>query len=73
MDNKELLYNSINYLNSIQFEINIDLLDFVAKKGNSLFYTEDDMSESERLQKAITIKIAETYKNIPIYLNTHAD
>jgi len=72
MENKELLYNSVNYLNSIQFEINIELLDFLAKKGNSLFYT-DDISESERLQQAITIKIAETYKNIPIYLNTHAD
>jgi hypothetical protein len=73
MENKQLLYNSVNYLNSIQFEINIDLLEFLAKKGNSLFYTDDDISESERLQQAITIKIAETYKNIPIYLNTHAD
>ena len=73
MENKKLLYNSVNYLNSIQFEINIDLLEFLAKKGNSLFYTDVDISESERLQQAITIKIAETYKNIPIYLNTHAD
>jgi hypothetical protein len=32
MENKELLYNSVNYLNSIQFEINIELLDFLAKK-----------------------------------------
>ena len=36
-------------------------------------YTEVAISDSERLQQAITIKIAETYKNIPIYLNTHAD
>jgi len=73
MENKQLLYDSVNYLNSIQFEINIDLLEFLTKKGNSLFYTDDDISESESLQQAITIKIAETYKNIPIYLNTHAD
>jgi len=46
LENRELLYNSVNYLNSIQFEINIDLLDFVAKKGNSLFYTDDQRSES---------------------------
>jgi hypothetical protein len=46
IENKELLYNSVNYLNSIQFEINIDLLEFLAKKGNSLFYTNEDISES---------------------------
>lgn len=73
IENKELLYKSVNYLNSIQFEINIDLLEFLAKKGNSLLYTNEDISESERLQQAITLKIAETYKNIPIYLNTHTD
>lgn len=73
IENKEFLYNSVNYLNSIQFEINIDLLEFLAKKGNSLLYTNEDISESERLQQAITLKIAETYKNIPIYLNTHTD
>lgn len=73
IENKELLYNSVNYLNSIQFEINIDLLEFLTKKGNSLFYINEDISESEKLQQAITLKIAETYKNIPIYLNTHTD
>ena len=73
IENKELLYNSVNYLNSIQFEINIDLLEFLGKKGNSLLYTNEEISESERLQQAITLKIAETYKNIPIYLNTHTD
>lgn len=73
IENKELLYNSVNYLNSIQFEINTDLLEFLAKKGNSLFYSNEGISESERLQQAITLKIAETYKNIPIYLNTHTD
>lgn len=73
IENKELLYNSVNYLNSIQFEINIDLLEFLTKKGNSLFDINEDISESEKLQQAITLKIAETYKNIPIYLNTHTD
>jgi hypothetical protein len=28
MENKELLSNAVNYLNSIQFAINIDLLNF---------------------------------------------
>jgi hypothetical protein len=75
MENKELLYNAVNYLNSIQFAINIDLLNFLDKEGNSFLYNdcEADITESEILQKVITIKIAETYKNIPFYLNTHAD
>lgn len=73
LENKKLLYNAVNYLNAIQFEINIDLLEFLANEGISLFYNNDAISDSERLQKAITIKIADTYKNIPFYLNTHAD
>lgn len=72
LENKESVYNAINYLNSIPFSINIDLLKFLTSEGKSLIDV-DDLTESEKLQNAITLKIAETYKNTQFYLNTHAD
>ena len=73
MENKELLYNSVNYLILFNLKLIQSYQIFLTKKSNSLFYTDDRIFESERLQQAITLKIAEIYKNIPIYLNTHAN
>ena len=73
MENKKNIYRAINYLNSIQFEINNDLLNFLLNEGNILLDIKKDKDNTELLQNIITIKIAETYKNLPFYLNTFAD
>jgi len=83
MKNKDNLYNAVNYFNSIKFSINNDLLNYLnTHKGELLINLLDnlklkagdkDISESEKLQRNITLKLAEIYKNIPFYLNTHAD
>ena len=36
MENKNVLYNSINKLNSIKFKINNDLLNFIENDGSYL-------------------------------------
>jgi DNA-directed RNA polymerase len=70
MENKKPLYNTINYLNSIKFSINNTLLDYLNNEGKYLL---EEIKADDLLQRTITLKIAETYKNIPFYLNTHAD
>jgi len=70
MENKRPLYNAINYLNSIKFSINNKLLDYLNDEGKYLL---DEIKVDDLLQRTITLKIAETYKNIPFYLNTHSD
>ena len=83
MKNKDNLYNAVNYFNSIKFSINNDLLNYLNTHNGELLINlldelklkagDKDISESEKLQRNITLKLAEIYKNIPFYLNTHAD
>ena len=81
MKNMDSLYNAINYLNSIKFSINVELLNYLCGEGNSLINLLDgkalqdskEVSDSEILQRTITFKLAEVYKNIPFYLNVHSD
>lgn len=83
MKNMDNLYNSINYLNSIKFSINGELLEYLnSNKGQTLISLLDtlklkesntEITKSEKLQRNITLKLAEIYRNFPFYLNTHAD
>lgn len=83
MKNMENLYNAVNYLNCIKFSINNDLLNYLdSDKGFSLINLLDNLklkqsgkeiTNSEKLQRNITLKLSEVYRNIPFYLNTHAD
>jgi len=68
VENKASLFKSINYLNSIKFSINKALLDYLNNDGKFLldFIKEDT-------HRIITLKIAESFSNIPFYLNVHAD
>jgi len=70
IENKKPLYDSINYLNSIKFSINSLLLDYLNNEGNYLL---DEVKSEDELQRLITLKIGETYENVPFYLNVHAD
>jgi len=71
VENKEMLYKSINYLNSIKFSINNKLLRYLLNEGSYLF----DNYTKNTLQRDITLKVAETFANCnkPFYLSVHAD
>jgi hypothetical protein len=70
IENKEILYDAINYLNHIKFGVNKLLLNYLDNEGQFLL-NEIDIKDS--LQKEITLKIARSFSNIPFYLTTNAD
>ena len=53
VENKEALFKSINYLNSIKFTINNLLLDYLKNEGNFLL---DLIKEDNDTQRAIVLK-----------------
>jgi len=71
VENKEALFKTVNYLNSIKFGINNTLLNYI-KKMKVNFLLEGIKGDSDT-QRIITFKIAESFSNIPFYLNVHAD
>jgi hypothetical protein len=70
IENKAFLFKTINYLNSIKFSINNTLLNYLNYEGKFLL---DLIKEDNEIQRAITLKIAQTFSNVPFYLNAHAD
>ena len=72
--NKEKLYNTINYFNNIPFGINTELLDFIQNDGKFLLELPQNIEDnSVKINQEISIKIANLFRNVPFYLNTHAD
>jgi hypothetical protein len=78
--NRESLYQAVNYVNRIKFKINTDLLDYLNGKGSFLLNepiptdkSEVEAYKSNELQTKITLKIAQTYRDIDFYLNIHTD
>ena len=64
------LYKTINYFNKIKFRINHSLLNYLQNSGQFLLSKLD----SETLfNLQISLRIANLFKDIPFYLNTHAD
>jgi hypothetical protein len=78
IQNLDKLYNSINYLNSIKFRVNNELLDFILTNKEKLFenYYQSESNQNGNkvndnlLRDAVTLEIAKTFSNIPFYLNT---
>ena len=68
--NRQKLYNTINYFNNIQFGINNTLLEYILNEGQYLI---ESLDEETKFNSNISLKIANLFKNIPFYLNTHAD
>lgn len=68
-----IIYDSINFLNKQKFSVNYKLLDYIkTTDGNkilSIFYKE----EASYINQLISLEIAETYRNIPFYLNCMID
>lgn len=69
-EGKEKLYKTINYLNKIKFSINNSLLNYLKNEGRYLLDSVDIGNKDKHL---ITLELADIYKNIPFYLNVHAD
>ena len=75
------LYNAVNYLNSLKFRANTELLDFILLNKIFIFknYYHSDRTLSEDkinyniLRDFVTLEIAKTFSNVPFYLNTFAD
>lgn len=78
-ENKEPLYEAINILNKTKFGINNLFLDYINNEGAYLLKINKEINEKQKdeetddLQKMLTLKVAETFRNVPFYLTTHAD
>lgn len=70
IENRTNLYKAVNYLNSIKFEINNDLLKYIENEGKHLI---EELENNNKLHTLITLKLANIYGKIPFYLNVHAD
>lgn len=72
------LYNAVNYLSSIKFRVNTELLDYILINKDIIFKDYYNTVNKEKLKDKIlrdvvTLEIAKTFLNIPFYLNTFAD
>jgi len=64
------LYKAVNILNSNKFGVNNLLLDYLLNDGKYLL---DYYGSNDELSLHITLNLAETLRNTPFYLTTHAD
>lgn len=71
VENKEPIFKAVNYLNSIKFGVNTDLLNYILSPEGS--YILDNITPEDELQRIITLNVAYVYRNTYFYLNTHAD
>lgn len=75
------LYKAVNYLNSLKFKINTEVLEFVYENKSTIFKDyyhsdktlTDDKINDNILRDFVTLEIAKTFSNIPFYLNTFTD
>lgn len=59
VENKNSLYKAINYLNSIQFEINNLLLNYLNNEDQFLLKVDEGNNSLDYLQILITLKLAQ--------------
>lgn len=75
VSNKEELYNVINNMSSIPFNYNNNMLNFIEGEGNFLHDViyNNNSSESEKYQNFMFLKIANLYRNTPLFIPLQAD
>ena len=75
MERTEILYNTINYMNSIEFSINNDFLNFLeTDKGKILIDKElINKDKSELILFNQTLSLAKLFSKTLFYLPTKAD
>jgi hypothetical protein len=71
VENKDSIYRAVNFLNSIKFCVNTDLLNYLLSPEGA--YILDNVRADDELQRQLTLKIATFYRDNYFYLNTHAD
>lgn len=70
-ENKDSIYKAVNYLNTIKFSVNNLLLDYLLSSEGS--YILEHIKPEDELQRKLTLFVAQFFKNICFYLNTHTD
>jgi hypothetical protein len=71
VQNLEKTYEVVNIMNSIQFTINKELLEYIVNNFDILDI--DNLDNTTKLQTQITIKLANIYKDLTFYLNVNSD
>jgi hypothetical protein len=71
IENKSSIYQSVNYLNQIEFSVNTTLLDYITSEDGK--YILEEIKPDDDLQRTIILEVAKLYSKVPFYLNTHAD
>lgn len=70
IENKESLFKAVNYLNSTEFQVNIELLNYILNEGEYLL---ENKNEKQIFQNNITLKVASIYSKFKFYLNLNCD
>lgn len=78
VENRENLYKAANYLSSLEFSVNTELLEFLNSPKGKVFIDElieknDSVSKSEKIQFLYNLKVAECFDNETFYLPIQAD
>jgi len=77
MENKAILYNSINKLNKTRFKINSNLLEYLLNDGKVILnrYFSLLKNQSDFMQNITSLKLAKIYNMLssPLYITTKAD
>jgi DNA-directed RNA polymerase len=73
IENKNLLFKAVNYLNSIKFRVNNLLLDYLTSPMGEGKYLLELIKPDNIIHREITLKIAKLFSKVPFYLNVHAD
>lgn len=67
------VYDIVNYINSLQFSVNTDLLNYLDNEGCFLLDYYKDNDYPNYINNMITLDVARTYKNTTFYLNINLD
>jgi hypothetical protein len=74
MENKTILYDTINYLSGLEFSVNNELLEFLlSNDGQKILNLNKNLTTSEKIQINTNIKLAQIFKNESFYLPLKSD
>lgn len=69
----EKIYNSINYLNSLEFNVNHDLINYLENDGSYILDYYRKTAPHQYINNFLAMDIAKTYMNTSFYLNVNID
>lgn len=68
-----LMIDSINYLNSLEFKVNKELINYLESDGRFILDSYSKSKSHLYINNSFALEIAKTYMNTPFYLNVNAD